>query len=431
MRILLCDDESVQLERATTQIREGFNSAAVAVPEIVQLTGEPLKNAIETLFKNVTKSLNGDSVEKIIFDDHDMIIVDNNLSHVEITGARLTAEALAGYLRGFSSTPYVVSLNKNPDTDFDLRFLIGDYQSRADLAINTEHLSNGALWTGASAHADNAFCPSYWPRLRTAATRRKDQVAFVRENLDRPVLVSLKFPEFAIERLSRHAQGFLVGADSSAQTNDGTELDASLREVTFRQVFEKSGRSLPIKKDRAGLSAENANKPHADEIIARVVAGEVDSWMRRDVIGAQEVLVDIPHLLARLPILLGNQAAHLDRWNAVLESPDPLSLLNAKLVNEQLIPNGFQLGSKWWTSPTFWWPPLEQNEELRRLMAAPELQIGDFVFCEDTSRFIVRVPEATLPAPQEFVTELEGGWSRRYAAVLQGRRYTPRSRFAA
>ena len=47
------------------------------------------------------------------------------------------------------------------------------------------------------------------------------------------------------------------------------------------------------------------------EIIARVVAAYIDRWFRRDVLGPQEALVDLPHLLMRLPFLLGEKAGDL------------------------------------------------------------------------------------------------------------------------
>lgn len=261
--------------------------------------------------------------------------------------------------------------------------------------------------------------------LLHAVDRRRKQVDLIRQQLDGCVLSSLKFPDGVVDRLSKHASGFLLGADGTEQGIHRVDVDLAIREITFREVFKSSGRSLPIKDDRDGL----ANRVGAEDIVARVIAGEIDTWMRRDIVGAQEVLVDIPHLLARLPILLGERAGDLNSWNDALASSSPLTVLDADLVDRQLGPCLYE--SPWWPRPTFWWPSLESNDELRRRMVQPDVLLGDFVYCEDTSRFAARVPDADGQAPQEFVTELEGGWNRRYVAKLQDHRYTPRSRFAA
>ena len=118
-------------------------------------------------------------------------MIDNNLTHLKVSGGRLTAESIAGYIRAFTTGTYIISVNKNPDVDFDLRFLIGDYNTRTDLALNETHLGNRALWTGDPRDADDGFIPWYWPHLDGVAKRRKEQIAFVHERLDEAgVLVS-------------------------------------------------------------------------------------------------------------------------------------------------------------------------------------------------------------------------------------------------
>ena len=102
-----------------------------------------MKDSLTSLFDNVSSVLNGGSMpdqglEATDFDGFDLVIVDNNLTGLDLDGARLTAETIIGYLRAFTDVPYIVSLNKNLHVDFDLRFLFGDYQSLADLALNAQ-----------------------------------------------------------------------------------------------------------------------------------------------------------------------------------------------------------------------------------------------------------------------------------------------------
>ena len=62
-------------------------------------------------------------------------------------------------------------------------------------------------------------------------------------------------------------------------------------------------------------------------VVARVAAGEVDRWVRRDLLGPQDLLVDVPHLLMRMPFLLGRDANEPERWNdAVMGTEEPYGL---------------------------------------------------------------------------------------------------------
>src|SRR5207248_3391341 len=142
------------------------------------------------------------------FDDFDVLLLDNNLSHLhddnDKGGAPLTAESTAGYLRAFTRTCYIVSLNMNPAVDFDLRFLVGDVSTRADLALNVKHVDNRALWTG---KPEGGFCPWYWPPLDIAAERRRAQVKFVEKHVDDPFFRALGFDDddflyFSIQALA-------------------------------------------------------------------------------------------------------------------------------------------------------------------------------------------------------------------------------------
>ena len=102
-----------------------------------------------TLKEFLNDSSQSSSVESP-FDNHDLILLDTNLTHLGCSrGPRLTAESIAGYIRAFTAGTGTSSPSTRiPDVDFDLRFLIGDYTTRTDLALNETHLGNRALWTG-------------------------------------------------------------------------------------------------------------------------------------------------------------------------------------------------------------------------------------------------------------------------------------------
>ena len=424
MKILICDD--------LPEKDDEFEAAIMmAKPEafIKRLHRESLPQELDLLFKNVENVLNASGepdLRETEFDrDYDLVFIDNNLAYLDIKGARLTAEAVAGYIRAFSSSCYLVSLNKNPDVDFDLRYLMGDYETRADLALNTNHLSNRGLWTHKRKDAAKGFLPSYWPRLDKVGKKRRQQIEFIRERLDKPVLQSFEFDDNATDFLSRHATGTLF------QSSETGLPGLNLHEATFMDVFSASRRFLPIQKERNKLrEAAERGSDVAKQIVARVVAATVDYWFRRDVLGPQDVLVDIAHLLPRMPFLLGTAAADISRWNDALESDDPLAVLDPSLAERHLQTATFS-HDVWISSPCFWWNKIRENDDLNSLFFEEDLNWASAVFCEDRSEFVPRPDDAQL-RPVEFVAEFEANpWNRRFVHFIEDFSYAPKSRFAA
>src|SRR5947199_134001 len=83
---------------------------AGGVPRVktwIALHSDNLKMSLETFFEAVDAKLKGDQSPKTDFDDYDIIVLDNNLSTLGIKGARLTAEAIAGYIRAITNSPCV------------------------------------------------------------------------------------------------------------------------------------------------------------------------------------------------------------------------------------------------------------------------------------------------------------------------------------
>ena len=428
MNILVCDDIEERGNETLEQIR------AAKIPRATSrlACGVELGRAITSLFERAEPVLGGRidnpsrESEDTIFDspDFDIVILDNNLADLNISGARHTAESIAGYIRAFTRIPYIVSLNKNPHVDFDLRYLVGDYETRTDLALNTEHLSNRELWTGQSKTSVDRFLPWYWPALNEMPSKRRLQINFVKKHFDDPVLTALSFPEEQIEYLSRHAKGTL-----SPDIDD-----SSMKSVTFKQFFETSCRSLPIRQERENITALFDSKTRAVRIlarnvVARVVAAEIDKWIRRDLLGPQDVLVDVPHLLMRMPFLLGEEADKLKQWNAaVLSKRRPFGFSDNIYKKHRLFRAKFK-HDNWIKSPCFWWQILKTDEELNDLFFRSKVEWKETIFCEDISRFESTADEGRN-SPKEFSAEFEGAWNRRHVAIVENKTYTPRSRFA-
>lgn len=416
MNILVCDD----LESRAKQTRQLIKDASGHDAEV--LSAAPLTEAINALMARSREALGhahqpaSATTPARFGPEFDLVILDNNLSGLEILGARHTAEAIAGYFRAFVDIPYIVSLNKNPNVDFDLRYLIGDYTTHADVALNERHLSNPALWSGKPADSSEGFIPWYWPALNNVVSQRRDQIRFVSDHFSQPILSSMGFPRFAKDYLSRHAKGAL-SPDAAHVTR-----------VTFKRFFERSCQSLDIEADRKRLSSAASASPAALGIVSRIVAAELDRWVRRDLLGPQDLLVDLPHLLMRMPFLLGENAPSLSHWNHAVTTTTPPYGLSPEIYQDHLARAQFPCRA-WAQSPCFWWPALKSVPALKTMYFQNSDLWANALFCEDTSQFRLSDGE-THESPIEFAAEFEGTWNRRHVAQLSGKKYSPKSRFA-
>ena len=267
MKVLVCDDRKrgagEHVKRAiekTTGHETELWSAGDLTEEIAKFFRCRVEPVLQGTYSKQTQE---DDFSIFCTSGFDIAILDNNLSELELRGTRQTAESIAGYLRAFGNIPYIVSLNKNPHVDFDLRYLVGDHETLADLAVNEAHLSNPALWTGDPKDATDGFLPWYWPALNDAPPRRRAQARFVAEHFDKPILKSLGFPASAMRSLSRHAKGAL---------SPEVELSTSLAKVTFKTFFTKACRSLPIRSDRENLARAVQREKLACTVTSRIVA---------------------------------------------------------------------------------------------------------------------------------------------------------------
>lgn len=396
--ILICDDLKEGCEEASSKLDESSC-------QIDTLYGDDLKGVLKELFETETMP---DQLSEV-----DIAVVDNNLADLDFDGAQLTAEGIIGRLRAFTDINYIISLNKKPNVDFDLRHLFGDHDSISDLALNTRHLSCRRLWTQPSG---GEFAPWYWPQLPGAAARRSKQVDFVRKDVNARIWDVLSFPPSAMDNLSRRAKGAL---------NPEIEANRAIQEITFSNFFEVS-RSLPYEMRQRLKNLSDEGDESAMDRVARVVAAELDRWLRKEILVLQDVLIDLPHLLSRLPILLGQSIDNLSAWNAVVAPSKPPYGLNWELYDQHVKGAEFQVG-EWVPSPCFWWPELKADDELLRLFFDSEDNWPDAVFCEDISMFLMAGPPDDERAPVEFVPDIEGSWPRRYVAMKADFNYSPLS----
>ena len=423
MKVLVCDD----LEKRGQRILETVANIQGLNIETAGIFEDDLKNAIDRLYDRVrsivpnnsdmhepeSKSLTSSNVG---WPSADIVILDNDLTALATDGATITADWIAAYIRGFWDVPYVVSLNKNREVDFDLRYLVGDSETPADLAINENHLGNIGLWTGRATDSKDDFLPWYWPPLLQVAQDRRAQVEFVKRHFSDSILHALSFPYECLDFLSRHAKGTL---SPTAYDDEG------LYEVTFERFFIDSCTSFSVRRNRIALAELAAAE--IEDVAARIVAAELEKWIRLYVITPQDVLIDLPHLIRRMPFVMGRQSADVSAWNRCLGAAEAPYGLDKDIYMTHLLSAAFS-SDMWNKSPCFWWPVLKSSRKLNEFFFDESVQWTEAAFCEDTSMF--SLPQKDQITPKEFVGEFEGSWRRRYVMNLENRHYVPPSQFA-
>ena len=98
-----------------------------------------------------------------------------------------------------------------------------------------------------------------------------------------------------------HRSGLLLSGSSSSVHAD-----------PYR--FDKSGSSWP---PRLTLRAGQNEIRRSISSLASLLPRSTDGFAE-DILGPQDVLVDVPHLVMRMPFLLGNNANRLKQWNKAL-----------------------------------------------------------------------------------------------------------------
>jgi len=347
--------------------------------------------------------------------------MDNDLENLE--DMRPTAEEFLGQIRAFTRCFFTVVLNKNPEVDFDLN-LKGDVTSKADISMNDRHLSLEWLWRDSSlfeADEPEHFRPCYWPAIADETHRRERQVASIKSHLD----------ETIVDFFDLDADNLWTFVDRSALTAIFAIEKEERKAYSFREFFEHSSLSLRVT-DRLTLVGKNdatgllpVPPERIDEIVAMVVASEIALWMRRELLAPLDVLVDLPHLLERMPFLLAGPPDTLESWNRAVARDGGDGTLRADIYTRFVEPARMcgQRDQLWFGRKLFRWYELEGNEGVSRMLENDNSPLP-FPLCEDTCRF--HKAEDTT----EFVVGFHNLSDRRSVRQLPDVKYAPRSRFA-
>ena len=220
-------------------------------------------------------------------DDTDILVVDNDL--FDLPHLRdLSAETVASRAGVYTDCAFIVVLNLSPDLDFDLT-LLGHPESKADLHINDKLVADLGLWQQCPKH-DSGFRPWHWPLLPSAVElyrRRVEKLLELLESDDRdiPVLDYFQFGDGSKRRLSRSARAFLHPSSRAERTSFIDFIHGNAKAVS--------------KKDGEVIARDRDMKK-----IARIGARRISTWLVQYVLGPQDVFIDFPHLIEKLPFII-------------------------------------------------------------------------------------------------------------------------------
>ena len=332
--------------------------------------------------------------EHCLFDKIDILIIDYDLMHIGDDNTEYTGESLARLARMFSNCSVVVVLNQFDQLDFDLS-LRGHLASHADLNIDVKHLATPGLW---QIPPWVGYRPWSWQTLSQAVETQRARESAMNKALDRPIVEMFGMQLDDVSRLSDSAFGFIApNADDFA----------NLEKQTLRSFLSTTA---------DGLDSRSLVETDLSAAV-RFGAARIGKWLEREVLGPQDVLLDVPHLLQRFPFLLGKDVANVRAWNEAMHRSDRLK----NVIDDSY---WFQ-PAECLSRPAVWCQRLEADENIKELRAQFDYSSApDIAFMEDCSVF------ADIADGQEFRAGFHNAFDRRFVKRLDGVRYGPQRRFA-
>ena len=391
--VLVCDDDHSLARDWVEEIRGVVTDAyhVLDAPET-----ETVRSSAQELLLRRTDLRQGRSRprEACIFDSIDILVIDYDLLHVDEDNAQYTGEGLGRLARMFTECSVVVVLNQYRQSQFDLR-LRGNLESHADLNIHGDLIGMPGLWLGPPW---TGFRPWKWQTLKGAVETQRARQEVVQTCWERSVLDTFGVQSDDTSRLSDSAFGFLSPIAENFQ---------ALREVTFRSFLEGASQDRDVR-SLAGSDRRSA---------VRVAAARIGKWLEREVLGGQDALMDIPHLLQRFPFVLGNAVTELQMWNSAIQDPQ----LIAEAIGEDT-----WFGPKEFLSrPAIWTSRFETDANVREMRSSFDFaSVPEFVFVEDQSIFV------ELEGATEFRAGFHNAFDRRYIARVSDISYGPQRRLA-
>ena len=409
IRVAIWDDRPEQLASLRRDVDRAIEGNSGV--EIVNFDEASIKAGVEWLESMFdSKGVASDGSLSSI----DVLCIDYDLRAIE-KHSWLTADTLAGLVRAFTECPCVVVLNRPPRVAFDLT-LVGAWEGPGDLQLLPGLLGRPVFWgaeTEARKESELVFKPWHWLDLfavRGQTQAKLDALEKYGPDLaDMDIFAFLEFPDEVRSRLSWRA----LGALSNAIASDDPRL-------TFESFIKNGARCLLPERFEQISIRDDASRP----VALRIIAFELGRWVREQVVAGQDVLVDLPHLIARAPWLFKGSQLDRSAWNR-------LAALGGDCFAQGLVPDWlieYRYARQEWTGrEVFLWESLQRDPRFAMSDSdVPEAGFGDFVFAEDCSEFV------SMGAARTFIAGFGNLWDQRYVALdpEAGFPYGPLVRFA-
>lgn len=387
MKLLVVDDRPKRLKRwisrleQVPQVREAFDQP-------VELTGSDLEHEIDELSQRRAAARREEPRKErpSAFDDSALLIVDYDLTDLPSHSTE-TGVGVAYLARCFSDCGLIVALNQFGDNPFDLGGL-GDYAGFADLDLGGEQLSNPGLWSADVEWPE--FRPWPWPLLPAEIER-------LRRLTDRVQAVGIDAPLFDVLGM----RGRLVTAlapEAAAHLGH-----AEPEHATFGSMLEEP--SMGLRRNDVIIGDRRA---------ARTAAARASQWLDRWILGAQDRLIDAPHLALRYPSQVADE-------QLVVRSVDHARPTG---LREDLLSTHRLSEADWLSRPAWWAGAVAGDERIPEVAdpwSAPDV---DRVFCEDVSEFADRDDAVA------YRVEVPADSRVRYVRRLEDVDYRPIANFA-
>ncbi len=334
-----------------------------------------------------------------ILDDTSILILDYDLFEAN---PFLKASEIAYLTRCFTTCGLIIVINEAGHNPFDLT-LKGQLHSFADLHIGQDQLSSPFLWGVKQPKNSNKipkdYYPWQWPDLlsyyHSFDARIKDVLSAHKQK--QSIEDTLGFDKGTFDLMSRNISQF-IGDNASNATFETFVMSEGGLEFKDRQ-FKKN--------------------IHVDpSIIARIGAARIAKWLEYSVLSEQDILVDAPHLVSRLPGLLSGDPKKIASWNNItLRGTTNITGIKTKPIKSLQFPKLF-----WASRPLWFWRKVMEDKEIEHVREPWKIEYPEWVFCEDASAFSTK--------HQEFVSKVQSTYSRRYLRYFDSVEYEPRNRLS-
>lgn len=398
-QIALFDDE---LQTRDAFYRDLFSVVSKDKFDIKKIDTNEFKKELEIIqgrqkdFRNTGNW--GKSVNSML-DEVSILVIDYDLfdAHPFLKGSEVSYLA-----RCFTTCGLIITINEAGHNPFDLT-LTGNLNSFSDLHLGQDQLSSPYLWgkkePKVTAKTPSDLYPWQWPDLvdyyQNYERKIEDVLDAIKKNIS--IESSLGFDKGTFNSLARSVSQF-IGDNASDVTY--TEFVASESGLEFKDRQIKNGADVnPI-------------------IVARVCAARIAKWLEYSLLTEQDILVDAPHLVSRLPEFLIGDSQKIATWNGVAKRGSNVKInINNKILRQFKFEKAF-----WISRPVWFWRKIMEDKSIDQVREPWNISYPKWMFCEDASAFSIK--------SSEFVSKAQSSYARRYACVFDSVDYEPRNRFS-